>query len=91
MRSFVDLLMATLRAEHAALKAGPWRGYAGYDAFFANANNASLGMQAVYLDWVPAFNMLFEREGSDFERFYAEVRRLAGLPKPERHATLRAI
>jgi len=81
-------IMATLRAEHAALKAGPWKGYAGYDVFFANANNASLGMQAVYLDWVPAFSALFEREGSDFERFYAEVKRLAGLPRAERDATL---
>lgn len=84
-------VMATLRADHAALKAGPWRGYAGYDAFFAKANNASLGMQAVYLDWVPAFNTLFEREGSDFERFYAEVRRLAALPRAERDATLREL
>jgi predicted aminopeptidase len=40
---------------------------------------------------VPHFERLFEREGRDFTRFYAEVRRLAGLPKPERHATLRAI
>ncbi|HJV68302.1 aminopeptidase [Ideonella sp.] len=84
-------IMARLRAGHAALKAGPWGGFAGYDAFFANANNASLGMQAVYLDWVPAFSALFEREGSDFERFYAEVRRLAGLPRAERDATLRGL
>lgn len=84
-------IMARLRAEHAALKAGPWQGFAGYDAFFARANNASLGMQAAYLDWVPAFQALFEREGSDFERFYAEVRRLAGLPRAERDATLREL
>jgi predicted aminopeptidase len=84
-------IMVRLRADHAALKAGPWGGFAGYDAFFANANNASLGLQAVYLDWVPAFTALFEREGSDFTRFHAEVRRLAGLPRSERDATLRAL
>jgi len=39
---------------------------------------------------VPQFERLFERQGGDFERFYAEVRRLAALPKAERHATLRA-
>jgi predicted aminopeptidase len=80
--------LARLRADHAALKSGPWQGFAGYDAWFANANNASLGALAAYNDLVPQFERLFEREGRDFERFYAEVRRLAALPKAERRATL---
>ncbi len=79
---------ASLRAEHAALKAGPWQGFAGYDAWFANANNASLGVLAAYNELVPQFERLFEREGRDFERFYAEVKRLAALPPAERRATL---
>lgn len=83
--------MARMRAEHAALKAGPWKGYTGYDAFFAKANNASLGIQAAYLNWVPALTALFEREGSDFQRFYAEAGRLAALPRAEREAKLRAL
>jgi predicted aminopeptidase len=83
--------MQHMRAEHEALKAGPWKGYTGYDAFFAKANNASLGIQAAYLDWVPALTALFEREGSDFERFYAASGRLAALPREEREATLRAL
>lgn len=84
-------LMARLRANYERLKFKRWGGFAGYDAFFAGANNASLGMQAVYLDWVPAFTALFERERRDFDRFYAEVRRLAVLPRAERDATLRAL
>ena len=40
---------------------------------------------------VPAFERLFERQGGDFARFYAEVARLASLPQAQRHATLRAI
>lgn len=84
-------LMAAMRAEHAALKAGPWKGYAGYDAFFDKANNASLAMQAAYLDSVPAFLALFEQEGRDFTRFYAAVQRLAGLPRAQRNATLAAL
>lgn len=84
-------ILADLRAEHAALKAGAWQGYAGYDAFIAHANNASLGMQATYHDWVPAFTRLFAQQGEDFPRFYAEVQRLAGLPRGEREATLRAL
>ena len=83
--------MAHMRAEHEALKAGPWNGYTGYDAFFAKANNASLGIQAAYLNWVPALTALFEREGSDFDRFYAAAGRLAALPREEREATLRAL
>jgi predicted aminopeptidase len=79
---------AKLRAEHAALKAGPWQGWTGYDTWFASANNASLGVMAAYNELVPQFETLYEREGRDFERFYAEVRRLAALPQAERRATL---
>ncbi|MBK1714493.1 aminopeptidase [Rubrivivax gelatinosus] len=83
-------LMAALRARHAALKQQAWGGYAGYDAWFDNTNNAALGVQAAYDEWVPAFEQLFERSGADFTRFYAEVARLAALPKAERRAALAA-
>jgi predicted aminopeptidase len=82
---------ARLRADHEAMKRERWGGFAGYDGWFASANNASLAVQAAYNDLVPAFERLYEREGRDFTRFYAEVRRLAALPKAERHATLRAL
>ncbi len=81
-------LMQQMRAEYAALKAGPWAGFAGYDGWFANANNASLGVLAAYNELVPEFERLFEREGRDFKRFYAQVHRLASLPKDERRAEL---
>jgi predicted aminopeptidase len=84
-------LMDELRAAHAALKAGPWAGHGGYDAWLARANNAALALQAAYDGQVPAFERLFEREGADFARFYAQVRRLAALPAAERHATLGAL
>ena len=83
-------VMARLRADHARFKATRWGGYAGFDGWFERANNALIGVQAAYNELVPAFEQLFEREGADFERFYAEVRRLAALPKAERLATLRA-
>ncbi|MEP7301958.1 MAG: aminopeptidase, partial [Caldimonas sp.] len=82
------VLMARLRAEHALLKAGPWAGYAGYDRWVVEANNAAFGVLASYTALVPAFERLFEREGRDFARFYAEVRRLAALPRAERRAAL---
>ena len=83
-------LFASMRADHAAMKAGPWHGYAGYDGWFAGANNASLGVLAAYNELVPDFERLFEREGRDFTRFYDEVRRLATLPLAERRRALTA-
>jgi predicted aminopeptidase len=82
-------VMAQMRADYARLKA-EWGGYAGYDAFIARANNATLAVQGAYNDLVPDFERLFERNGRDFDKFYAEVKRLAALPKDERRATLRA-
>jgi predicted aminopeptidase len=81
-------LMQRMRAEYAALRAGPWKAYAGLDNWFEKANNASLGVLAAYTELVPAFERLFEREGRDPARFYAAVRRLASLPKDDRRAAL---
>ena len=86
-------LMAALQADYRALKAasdGPWAGFTGFDPWFARANNAALAIQAAYDGLVPDFERLFEREGRDFARFHAEVRRLASLPPAERRATLQA-
>jgi len=84
-------LMAQMRADYERLKTERWGGYAGYDGWFQRANNATLAVQGAYDDLVPEFERLFEREGGDFASFYAAVKRLAALPKDERHATLRAI
>jgi predicted aminopeptidase len=81
-------LMVQWRAEYETLKRDRWGGFAGYDGSIARANNASFAVQAAYNDGVPAFEALFERQGRDFTRFYAEVQRLAALPKAERRAAL---
>jgi predicted aminopeptidase len=83
-------LMSRLRSEYALLKAGRWAGYAGYDPWFASANNAFFAVLAAYNELVPEFERLHARQGSDFTRFYAEVRRLAALPKDQRRAALAA-
>jgi predicted aminopeptidase len=91
-----ELKQATLeefRRQYADLRAG-WGGdparWRGYDRWVAQANNASFGAQAAYDDLVPGFEALFEREGRDWTRFYAAVKRLATLPKDERHKLLKA-
>ena len=84
-------LLAQMRADHARLKQQRWGGFAGYDAWFANVNNASLGVLAAYHELADDFERLFVQQGSDFARFYAQVAVIAALPKAQRHATLRAI
>ena len=49
---------------------------------------SSIATREAYNELVPQFERLFEREGRDFGRFYAEVKRIAALPKEERRATL---
>jgi predicted aminopeptidase len=81
-------LLNRLRADYATMKAMRWGGYAGYDGWFAAANNASFGVLASYTALVPAFERLFEREGESFPHFYAEVKRIAALPPQQRRAAL---
>ncbi len=91
MRERKATRLQQLREDHERLKAGPWQGFTGYDAWFAQVNNASLAVQGAYEDLVPAFEALFERQSRDFTRFYAEVTRLAALPTAQRRAALLAM
>lgn len=79
--------MQQLRDEYAVLKQS-WGGFAGYDRFIANANNASLGAQAAYDDLVPQFEAVFEKKGRDWKAFYAAIESIASLPKDARRAAL---
>jgi len=67
-----------------------WGGFAGFDAWAGQANNALFAAQAAYDELVPAFEALFEREGRNFARFYDAVGVLARLPKDERRTALLA-
>ena len=77
-------LMQRFRADYEALRDGPWAGDRAFDAWVASLNNAGLALQGSYEQDVPAFLALFEREGRDFNRFYAAVRALAGQDEPQR-------
>jgi predicted aminopeptidase len=86
-------LMARMRADYEAIKAdpaSPLAGFAGYDGWFARANNAAFAVMGAYNDFVPGFERLFEQAGRDFGRFHAEVRALAALPRDERRARVGA-
>ena len=48
-----------------------------------------LAIKAAYEELVPGFEALFVREGRDWNRFYDAVKRLAALPRGERHRLLK--
>ena len=75
--------MRDFREAYAALKTS-WGGYSGYDAWVAQANNASFGAQAAYDELVPGFEALFAREGRDWPRFYDAVKQLSKRSRDER-------
>jgi predicted aminopeptidase len=84
--AFIDL-----KSGYESLKAGPWKGFAGYDRFFAEqaANNALLASFATYTQFVDGFERLLAAEGGDLAAFYAKVKALAALEAPAREAALR--
>ncbi len=81
------IAMQTFHTRYAELKS-VWGGYAGYDPWVARTNNASLAALAAYDDLVPGFEALFARAGGDWNQFYDAVRKLAALPKQQRHQAL---
>lgn len=91
MRVAKAQIIAELRQAYADLKAS-WGGYAAYDYWFAGPlNNAQLASVTLYHRWLPAFRALLKQAGNDLPRFYAQVRRLADLPRTEREAALEAL
>jgi predicted aminopeptidase len=84
--------LQSFRERYARLR-DSWGGdanrFRGYDQWVAEANNASFGAQAVYDELVPGFEALFAREGGDWQRFYDAARRLASMPKAQRHQILK--
>lgn len=82
--------MQQLRDEYAQLKQS-WGGFAGYDRFIANANNASLGAQAAYDELVPQFEAVFEKTGKNWTAFYEVIQSIVPLPKDERRRALAAM
>lgn len=78
---------ADLREAYAALRRS-WGGYAGYDSWFADLNNARLNSVATYFRLVPALRLLLQEEGGDMARFMARCQALARLGFAERHRRL---
>lgn len=84
-------LREQFQREYRQLRDEQWGGDKAFDAWVGALNNATLALHGSYADGVPAFLRLFEQQGRDFDRFYAEVRRLAALDAEARRAALEAL
>jgi predicted aminopeptidase len=83
-------ILDEFKAQYELLKTS-WNGYAGYDNWVKQANNAAFGALAAYDDGVPQFEALFEQQGGDWDKFYAAVQALAAMPKETRKQALKSI
>ena len=83
-------IIESFKSQYERLKTS-WNGYAGYDNWVKQANNAAFGALAAYDDGVPQFEALFEQQGGEWQKFYAAVQRLAAMPKEARQQALKKI
>jgi len=91
MRARKERVLTQMRAAYGRLKQS-WDGFAGYDYWFEQPlNNAQLASVSIYTQLVPAFQRMLRDNGGDLERFYAEAKRLAALPKAQRDAELAGV
>jgi predicted aminopeptidase len=85
-----NIAIEEFKSQYELLKTS-WNGYAGYDNWVKQANNAAFGALAAYDDGVPHFEALFEQQGGDWLKFYAAVQKLASMPKEARQAALKQL
>ena len=80
-------LFGALQQDYLQLKT-EWGGYAGYDRFFMDPNNAKLASVALYNTLVPQFQRLIARHNGALPAFYAEIKAIAALGKEARASGL---
>ena len=85
-----DIVISEFKSQYELLKTS-WNGYAGYDNWVKQANNAAFGALAAYEDGVPHFEVLFAQKGGDWSKFYEAVQKLAAMPKEARQAALKQL
>jgi predicted aminopeptidase len=85
-----NIAIEEFKSQYEILKTS-WNGYAGYDNWVKQANNAAFGALAAYDDGVPYFEALFEQQGGDWLKFYQAVQKLASMPKEARQTALRQL
>ena len=88
MRERKAALFEALKQDYRQLKQQEWGGFAGYDRFLDDPNNAKLASISFYNALVPNFQQILAKLNGDLPAFYAEVKRLAALGEKARYRTL---
>lgn len=81
-------IIGELQTAYGQMKKEQWGGYGGYDAWFAELNNAKLNTVATYYDYVPALQKILADAKHDLPAFYAACRELAKLDAATRRTRL---
>ena len=85
-------ILENFRVRYRNIKQQQWKGYSGYDDWFArDLNNAKLAALNTYTQLEPAFQVLFQQSGKDFSAFYQQVEALSELPRQTREVRLQAL
>lgn len=92
MRAAKRVEIEAFRERYKTLRDGAWSGDRRYDRWVdAPINNARLVPFGLYDRWVDAFSRIFSNADAQWPAFYAEVSRLAALPRAERERRLAAL
>lgn len=92
MRAAKRVEIEAFRERYKTLRDGAWSGDRRYDRWVdAPINNARLVPFGLYDRWVDAFARIFRNADAQWPAFYAEVSRLAALPRAERERRLAAL
>jgi predicted aminopeptidase len=91
MQAQKQAILQQLQADYQRLKTTQWDGFAGYDHWFNNVNNAKLSAVVTYQAYVPAFQYLLAQHQGALPAFYQAVAALAALPPSEREQQLAAL
>jgi predicted aminopeptidase len=77
-----------LQADYEQLKTEQWDGYAGYDNWFKNVNNAKIALFSTYDEKIKGFEALLGRVDGNLYRYYCAVALLGEYPQAQREACL---
>ncbi len=81
-------MFEALKQDYRQLKQQEWGGFAGYDRFLDDPNNAKLASISFYTTLVPNFQKILAKLNGALPAFYAEVNRLAALGEKARNRAL---
>jgi predicted aminopeptidase len=91
-RKAKESAFSRLKMDYQQWKSDCWENSTRFDGWFAEGlNNASLLPFGLYDQWVPAFAMLYDQTGKNWQAFYRAVERMEKLTAKEREQLMLAL